>query len=151
MHFLRLLCPPFSFHQHTQSIISSHLLTQISAFIFTPAFTHVKFLQGFVKPRPPPPKKKERAWSWAKKKFPTEDELVLPVKHHWQSRHYKPNIHPQLVERWCIFRVELGSPRPPNPPLLYTASEDVPLFLQLKENERFFFAHISSVLHYARV
>lgn len=42
------------------------------------------------------------------KKFPTEDEqLVLPVGHHWQSRHYKPNIHPQLVERWCIFRAEV--------------------------------------------
>lgn len=122
------------------------------SFYFYTCFHPCEVSAGFCETQtPPPPKKKERAWSWAKKKFPTEDELVLPVKHHWQSRHYKPNIHPQLVERWCIFRVELGSPRPPNPPLLYTASEDVRLFLQLKENERFFFAHISSVLHYARV
>lgn len=85
-----------------------------------------------------------RARSWAKEKFPTEDELVLPVKHHWQSRHHKPNIHPQLVGRWCIFRAEFF---PLKPSTTVWASEDVQLLLQQKEEECFSFSHIPSPLH----
>lgn len=79
-----------------------------------------------------------------KEKFPTEDELVLPVNHHWLSRHYKPNIHPQLVGRWCIFRAEF---LPLKPSTTLWAFEDVQLLLQQKEEERFSFSHIPNPLH----
>lgn len=115
MHFLRLLCPPFSFHQHTQSIISSHLLTQISAFIFTPAFTHVKFLQGFVKPRPPPPQKKREGMKLSKEKISyrrwtgstSKTPLAVPSL---QAQHPSPTSG-KVVH----FQGGVGFPPPPKP------------------------------------
>lgn len=78
-----------------------------------------------------------RAWGWAKEKFPAEDELVLPVKHHQQCCHYKPSIHPQLVGRCCIFMWWSFSPS--NPALLQE-----PL-------KRSVFPSLTPPIHYTRV
>lgn len=133
MHFLRLLSTPFSFHQQYYFLPPPH--TNLSFYFYT--CFHPWDSMGFL--WNPEPKKNEgiklseekiccRRWTTGST---SKTPLAVPSL---QAQHPSPTSGKVVHFQGGGFFFP-----PSNPPLLYTVSEDVPLFLQQKDRRGVFF------------
>lgn len=134
MHFLRLLCTPFSFHWYSQLYFLPPPHTNFSFYFYT-AFTR-EFLLGFVKPKKPKKPWEHKAEQREKiscRRWTGSTSKTPPAVPSLQAQHPSSTSGKVLHFQGGVF--------PLKPSTTVGASKNVQLPLQQEEEEGFSFPH----------